>query len=412
MRWGLRPLDLVFGGAVLVFGFARILRAAFWLPLDPYSLVVGAASVVASSLIVLGTAAAVTLYRRAPAVALALVWFTAIVQVAAGLDTALVQLAVVLVAYGTSRYGSTRTVVASVASIPLAGIAVVVYAWFAGIGGVVQESGLRDLLGAIVSVAGLGVYDVSTGLAIGFVLVAALLGAPWALGLVLRFRERSRTAERERADAEADAERSQELADLTAQQARLARDVHDVVGHSLAVIVAQADSTRALPDDELDRIRSAVANIAETARKSLKDVRSVLSDEGPAAATNDDLDTLIEGVRSGGTDVALKTIGSARPLPPELEVVAYRTLQELLTNALKHGVTAEGIAVTLDWRPDELVVVVRNTTAETPGPGGGTGLDGARDRLAAVGGTVHTGPDGAEWVATAHIPVRREGASA
>lgn len=448
---GLRPLDVALGAGVLTVGIARIVSAPPLHTAMPF-------------VIALGMAAAVTLYRRAPAIALGLVWATATLQLIDGLDVALVQAAALIVAYGTSRYGSTPTVIAGVASIPLGGIAAVLFAQTAGLGQVVQESGLRELLGLLISSAGVGIYDVPTGLVIGFVLVAALLGAPWALGLVLRFRERSREADRERIVAEEETAQARELANLRAEQARLARDVHDVVGHSLAVIVAQADSTRALPDDEIASIRAAVANIAETARRSLRDVRTVLSDTPSPAKrrATDDLSSLIDGVRSGGTDVAAEELGTPRPLPPDLEVVAYRTLQELLTNALKHGVTADGIGVSLDWRTDALVMIVRNVVARTPvtgdlvagesvaadslagnpvagspvagnpvaadslmpdvtkphtaanehGPGGGTGLDGVRDRLAAVGGSLETSLDGENWVATATVPVRTEGATA
>ncbi|MDO7882945.1 sensor histidine kinase [Salinibacterium soli] len=399
-RTGLRPLDLVLGAAVLVIGIARIAMTLYFSPVVPF-------------LIALGMAVAVTLHRRAPAVALALVWATAILQVVDGRDIALVQLAAVIVAYGTSRYGSTPTLIASVASIPVGGVAAVLYAAFWG-PSIIQDSGLADLLRFLTSGSDIAFYDNPlAGLAVGFVLVAALLGAPWSLGLVLRLRERSRAAERELEVAEEETAQAQQLATVRAEQARLARDVHDVVGHSLAVIVAQADSARALPDDEIAGIRTAMANIADTARRSLRDVRTVLSDDAGRAGTTatDDLASLIAGVRSGGTDVAVEELGMPRPLPPELAVVAYRTLQELLTNALKHGVPADGIGVALDWR-DDLAIVVRNTAAPEPGPGGGSGLDGVRDRLAAVGGTLETRSDGEDWVATAHVPVRPEGATA
>lgn len=397
---GLHPLDLGLGLAVLVVGIARIATSLYLSPVIP-------------AVIAVGMATAVTLYRRAPAVALAIVWFAALLQVVAGLDIQLVQLAAVIVAYGTSRYGRTPTVIASVASIPIGGIAAITYAAFSG-GAVIRDSGLADLLRFLTSGITIGLYDnLGIGLLVGFVLVAALLGAPWALGLVLRLRERSRTAERELVVAEEETAQAQQLADLRAEQARLARDVHDVVGHSLAVIVAQADSTRALPDDQIAEIRSAMANIADTARRSLRDVRTVLSDK-PTPDTQgraDDLNSLIAGVRASGTAVTVDELGAPRPLPPELEVIAYRTLQELLTNALKHGITGDGIAVTLAWSGDDLAITVRNTAAAEPGPGGGSGLRGIRERLAAVGGSVQAGADGADWASTAHVPVRPEGAS-
>lgn len=391
-------LEIGLGVVVAAFG---LWRASFTIYLD----------VTVPVLIALGMGAAVGLYRRAPAAALAIVWFTGTLQVLRGLDIALVQLAVVVVAYGASRYGRTATVVASGLSIPLGGIAVVAYAWVMGTD-IVQESGLWQLLSLTTSATDLTLSSRATGLLLGFVLVLALLGAPWGAGLVVRLRAQGRRAVEEQERAEAETVRVRQLASVRADQARLARDVHDVVGHSLAVIVAQADSTRALGDDEIDRIRVAVANIAETARRSLGDVRSVLSDDpdgagsGPGAG---DVQSLVDGVRAGGTDVALEVLGQPRPLPPDLEVVAYRSLQELLTNALKHGAPGQQVGVGIDWQPDELRLSVRNRVGDAPGPGGGTGLAGTRDRLAAAGGELEAGTDSDDWVAVARVPVRRAG---
>jgi signal transduction histidine kinase len=390
-------LDIALGLVVGIFGIARVFA---WGPSSPGL----------SVLIAIGMGTAVGLYRRAPLIALGLVWLTAILQVVAGLDIALVQLGAVVVAYGTSRYGSRLTVVLSIVSVPLGAMAAVLYAAYVG-PTVVRESGLWQLLQLLVSATDLGYYNAATGLLVGFVVVTALLAAPWALGLVLRLRDQSRHSAEQRREAEAETARAQQLAELRAGQTRLARDVHDVVGHSLAVIIAQADSTLAMGDDEIGRIRTAVANIGETARRSLGDVRFVLSDDPAAAGAprdTEDFMSLIEGVRGGGTGVELESHGVARPLPPELEVVAYRTLQELLTNALKHGVADAPIEVDVDWRTDELQITTRNAMADAPGPGGGTGLEGVHARLQSVGGSLESGVDAGRWTATARVPVRQD----
>jgi len=389
--------DISIGVIVGLFGIAR-------------AIFVGSADPALAVVIAVGMAAAAGLYRRAPLVALGLVWLSAIIQVLGGLDIAVVQLAAVLVAYGTSRYGKTVTVILSVVSIPLGGIVAVTYAAWVG-QGVVQESGLWQLLNFVTSATDLGFSDAPTGLVVGFIVVAALLGAPWALGLLVRLRVQNRAASEEKSRAEAETERAQQLAELRTRQARLARDVHDVVGHSLAVIIAQADSTQAMGDDDMDRIRGALANIGETARRSLGDVRSVLSDDDSPTGRRDtsDLEALVEGVRSGGTDVDLTVRGVSRPLPPELEVVAYRALQELLTNALKHGIPGGRLMVDLEWGEPALVITVSNRPAEFPGPGSRTGLAGLRERLQSVGGTFASTPDDALYTAVARVPVRREG---
>ena len=391
-------LDIALGLVVGIFGIVRVFTSYGSNPR-------------LSLLIAIGMAVAAGLYRRAPLVALGLVWLTATLQVVGGLDIAFVQLAAVFVAYGTSRYGRPVTVVLSAISIPLGGIAAVLYAAYLGLD-IVQESGLWRLLSLVMSATNLGFWNTATGLVVGFIVVVALLAAPWALGLVLRLREQSRRSSEQRREAEAEAARSQQLAELRAGQARLARDVHDVVGHSLAVIIAQADSTLAMTDAEIDRIRGAVANIGETARRSLGDVRFVLSDDpGAAGDPRDSVDflSLIQGVRDGGTEVELESQGTRRPLAPELEVVAYRTLQELLTNALKHGVTGRPIQVELEWGDDELRITTRNDTADAPGPGARSGLDGVRERLESVGGSFEAEMSEGTWTSTAHVPVRREG---
>jgi signal transduction histidine kinase len=229
---GLPLFDIAIGLVVGIFGIVRVLS-------------LGSANVRLSLLIAIGMAVAAGLYRRAPLVGLGLVWLTALLQVIGGLDIAFVQLAAVIVAYGTSRYGKPVTVILSIISIPLGGIAAVLYTAYVGVN-IVQETGLWQLLNLVMSATNLGFYDTPTGLLVGFIIVAALLAAPWGLGLLVRLREQSRRSAEERERAEGETARVQQVAELRTRQARLARDVHDVVGHSLAVIIAQADSQRAL----------------------------------------------------------------------------------------------------------------------------------------------------------------------
>lgn len=358
-------------------------------------------------LIALLMGAAAGLYRIAPGVAVALVWATGLLQVVRGLDIALVQLAAVLVAFGASRYGRTATVWISGLSIPLGAAAALLYAQSVG-SAVISESGLWRLLDFFTSATDLG-YTLGSLLVAGFVLATALLAAPWALGLVLRLRDQGRRAAEARERAQLEATRATELAELRERQATLARDVHDVVGHSLAVIVAQADSTRALPDDELGRIRAALANIAESARASLADVRHVLSDTAgtDAPSRQTDLDSLLDGVRAAGTEVRSTVTGHPRPLPPDLELVAYRTLQELLTNALKHGEPGRPLDARLHWTDDALGMTLRNEAAAAE-PGEGSGIAGMTQRLAAVGGRFDHRFDDGVFEATAWMPLHRE----
>jgi len=259
-------------------------------------------------------------------------------------------------------------------------------------------------------------------MATAFLLVQLLLATPWALGLVLRLRAQFREAQAERERAEIDASRAREVAKLRAEQARLARDVHDVVGHSLTVILAQADSVESMADDDIDRIRAALTNISASARRSLGDVRQVLSSPNdPAEGVSRPvagLDSLLEGVSAAGNDVRSRVEGDPRPLPPELDVVAFRVLQEMLTNALKHGRRGEPIEVDRAWGADHLRIQVRNAVADgaEPGSADGIGESGMRRRLEAVGGRLQLGrgtvPDsGQVFTATAWVPLRPSGGS-
>ena len=367
----------------------------------------------ATLLIGLGMAVAAGLYRLAPAWALGLVWATAAVQVYSRHDVAPAQLAALLVSYGAARHGRTATVWVSGLSIPLGAAAALIY---------LEEYGT-----ALPYRLGLSTVEQVTSvttLTAGYVLAAAVLAAPWVLGLVLRLNASYRRSTEDRQRAEADAVRARELAELRADQARLARDVHDVVGHSLTVILAQADSTEAMADTDIDKIRGAMANIAASARHSLGDVRHVLSAtlDGDVAVTRPpgELDSLVDGVRAAGNDVQSWVEGEPRPLPPELDVVAYRVLQEMLTNALKHGRRGAPVHVVRSWQAEHLLIHVRNLVGETPvrpgdgtvvgAPNDGVGLAGMRRRLEAVGGVLEVGraesPAGPEFVASGWVPLR------
>jgi signal transduction histidine kinase len=301
-----------------------------------------------------------------------------------------VEMSLVAVMFGTARWGRPLTVVAGGLSIPL-----IVAAGVLTLVGQGYDTFTVSPLGQLIS----DLYYASStgGVATALAAVATVLAAPWLAGLTVRFAFRARDSRASQARAEqqtllavAQTEQAREIARLREEQARLARDVHDVVGHSLAVILAQAESAQFLPDDDPARLKQTMATIASSARSSLQDVRQVLSaPDGPTQTRP--LDTLVDGVRASGHDVVLRELGTARPLPPELEVTAYRVLQEMLTNAVKHGRRAEPVLVERHWPEDslsdELRIEVRNGVDEDAPPGErGSGLDGMRKRLEAVGG--------------------------
>lgn len=348
---------------------------------------------------------AIMTFRRSPEVALVLVWLSFAVQLATGVVVtfaAIVVLVVVLVTYGAARYGRLLTLWVAWASV------LVSTSWTVHL---VMASPWR--LGRVPFPLSRITEQVDGSVAgplLTTILCVGLL-TPWTAGLVLRLRERARRSESDRAGAtlardEADRLRAlaEELAQVRAGQARLARDVHDVVGHSLAVVLAQAESARYLPDDDPEAMRRTMASIATSARASLVDVRQVLSAIDGGAPSGDlprgTLDSLIDDVRAAGTRIDETSSGAPRPMPPDLETVAYRVLQEMLTNALKHGRRDAPVHVVRDWG-EHLTITVENAatagrttsaeqaeTGETFPPGRpGLGVDGMRRRVEHVGGT-------------------------
>ncbi|ACZ21615.1 signal transduction histidine kinase [Sanguibacter keddieii DSM 10542] len=425
---------------------ALTLASGLWeiVTLLPHLSVVGLSWVILMTVRLGMVTAAAAMFRRAPGSSLALVWSALAVQLAAGSTVSHAgasALVVVLVAFGAARHGRRLTLWAAAASLVLSTALTVLLVMAAP--GRLQRLPF-PLRGVTENVDGpLG------GVVLGLLLGTGLL-VPWAFGGALRLRERARRSEDDRMRAtaerdEADRQRSlaEEVAALRSVQARLARDVHDVVGHSLAVVLAQAESAQYLPDDDPAALRRAMASIATSARTSLVDVRQVLASidgehtEGPAPRGT--LDTLLDDVRAAGTPVEEDTAGTARPLPPELETVTYRVLQEMLTNALKHGARGEPVQVERVWGEDLLLAVenvggpvVGTDVAERAPTGGaaadeaatvvdaseaapfveGLGLASMRRRLTQVGGTLDitrsTQPDGSVRVrAEARVPLGR-----
>lgn len=371
----------------------------------------------ASMAAVLGTAVACGLFRRAPGVALLALLTTGFFQVTTGADLLLTQLSLLVVAYGASRYGSTLLVWLSGIALPFAPL---FSFWYLGRG---DLPSVGDTLRVALSPRS----DHLVGPVLLGIGSLAFFLLPWFLGLVLRGRERTQLSrEEERAALEArdrareESAQATEIARLRSGQARLARDVHDVVGHSLAVILAQAESAQYLVDDDPVATRRAMANIAGSARQSLQDVRAVLGSghapQGTGALPRGSLQTLIDDVRTAGVPVEDRETGEPSDLSPAAQTVAFRVLQEMLTNALKHGCRDRPVVVRRTWSRAGLALeVVNDVRAGSPPGAEGLGITGLRQRLAGVEGhlTVRSRPvpDGETYVATASVPLTTTGAS-
>jgi signal transduction histidine kinase len=198
------------------------------------------------------------------------------------------------------------------------------------------------------------------------------------------------------------------------ERARIARDLHDVVAHHVSAIAVQAETARLTVEGLPDEARSHLEAIGNTARDALAEMRrllGVLREDAAGRAERDPqpglarLHELVETARAAGTPVQLTLRGDAIPLPPGVDLCAYRILQEALTNARRH---AEGASVDLelDYRADALRLRVRD---HGPGPADpdadGHGLLGMRERAIMVGGTLTAGPaDGGGFAVEAELP--------
>ena len=400
-----RPLpkgipDLAIGLGLAAFALAEALRVA-----SPSRGTTEFTTLLVNALVVgWGMALAAGLHRRAPGLALLLVWLAGGYQIGFGVEILLVELAVAVVAFGTARWGSTAVVWASGLSIPVGAVLAMVflrsYGWARG------ESAISALLNGF-KVTGL---TFTAGWLLVAMIGATILVVPWLVGLLLRIRSKAGETEAARQVAVREAEQAQEIARLREQQAGLARDVHDVVGHSLAVILAQAESAQFRAESDTEALKKSMRDIATSARSSLQDVRQVLSGTADATApVTGGLGSLIDGVRASGHEVLDGLTGTPQPLPPELDVVSYRVLQEMLTNAIKHGRRGAPVTVVRHWpqQPGErdLRIQVSNPT-DGPAHEAGQGLIGLQRRLDAVGGRLDVRREGELFTATAWVPVR------
>ncbi|MFE9186480.1 sensor histidine kinase [Micromonospora haikouensis] len=264
---------------------------------------------------------------------------------------------------------------------------------------------------------------------------ALMTGAVWLMGLnvrtrrlyVLSLEERAATLERER-EAEA-------RAAVAEERTRIARELHDVVAHSMAVMIVQADGARYLFDRDPQTAREAVRVVADTGRQALEEMRRLVgvlretSSPGPADGPDGaaapalaaepthrrpalvELPELLDRFRAAGLRVDATVTGEPPALPPGLELTVYRVVQEALTNALKHAGVGATVTLGLTHTPDAVVVRVvddgRGRPVVRPAPSGGHGLVGMRERVTVYDGSLTAGPTPAGgWQVEARLPLR------
>ena len=283
--------------------------------------------------------------------------------------------------------------------------------------------GLRDSLQAplglaiVLGGAAIVTYNKPDHTAAELVFIPLLFAIGWLAGFALRERADEASAAEVRAAA---AERERDTASRIAvaeERARIARELHDIVAHSVSVMVLQAGAIRHRLPDELADDAEALRGVEQTGRSALAEMRRLLgamrgdgdSLELAPRPGLDRLDALLDDVGRAGLPVELHVEGSPFPLPEAIDLSAYRIVQEGLTNALKHA-HASRADVTVRYRPEELEIEVRDDgNGSSSSDGLGHGLVGVRERVKIYGGEMTAGAAaGSGFVLTTRLPIGSE----
>ena len=352
-----------------------------------------------SVVVVAGLTASLALRRLSPGLALGIAWLFAVLQMATWQTPDPANVLIAGVMFTTSAYGSAR--------VRLAGL-------------------LSAVGGALVAAGYVGLQDVQqqhdggftrtpmefAQLVLGtFAGVLLVLLLPWLAGLVRRTRRLASVSREAQLLAERDAARADRAVAVEQERVRIARDMHDIVAHSLAVVIAQADGARYALKADPAIADQALTTISGTARRALGDVRELLGalrhEQGTAPTPDvDDIEQLVTEMRDIGLDVDVEREGDPSTLPTTTQLAVYRIVQESLTNAYKHGQRGAPVHARLTYRPDTVEIQVVNERADDgrSGPGTGHGLVGMRERATMTGGSMTAGPRGDDFVVAVRMP--------
>jgi signal transduction histidine kinase len=262
--------------------------------------------------------------------------------------------------------------------------------------------------------------------------LVASIAAAWALGRYRRESGRKLAAQAVGREQAAELRLQGERAAVAEERRRIGRELHDVISHSLAVMIAQAEASRVLLGRDDERARTSIEHVVSTGRSAMADMRGLLSvlaeppaDDDAASARRagdeiapdaprepspglGDLPELVERAAGVGRTVDLVAHGTPTAVSPGVGLTLYRVVQESLTNSLKHTDPPTRIEVRLDWGADTGTVTVTDdgTPHESRPSGGGRGLRGMRERVEQAGGRFDAGPrrDGG-WFTRASLPV-------
>ncbi len=330
--------------------------------------------------------------RLSPGLALLIAWVASITQMAgSGTVPAYSDVVVLAVLFCTASYGRRPVRWLGLAS---AGIGAIIATLYIVVLPLVVHPG-RTILTA---------SDMVRSILLTLFGSLAVLGLSWTLGLLTRTYRRARESRLAQTLAE-------QVVVVEQERNRIARDMHDVVAHSLAVVIAQADGARYAQASSPESVDTALTAISTTAREALGDVRVLLSQlrhsqgEGPQPVL-DDIDKLVNQMRASGLTIARAEQGTPAALPNGEQLAIYRIVQEALTNALRHGDTTQEVRVLFEWQPSSLVLTVASARRDddVPTPGG-HGLAGMRERAILAGGTFSAEAADDRFLVTASLPI-------
>lgn len=246
-----------------------------------------------------------------------------------------------------------------------------------------------------------------------------ILAGIWAFGRWMRRRARESLDLTERAEAAERDLQEQAARAVAEERARIARELHDLVAHSMGVIVIQAQGAQRAIDTAPEQARAALVSIEAAGRNGMAEMRRLLglltTTEEEAGTTPQptlkEVPALVARVQEAGLPVDLTIEGTVRSLPPGVELTGYRVVQEAMTNVLKHA-GSSAVEVHIDYQADCLDIEVRDRGPQGEGVGvaadrGGHGLVGMRERVGLYGGTLRAGwrPDGQGFAVHARLPV-------
>jgi signal transduction histidine kinase len=352
--------------------------------------------------VVFGMAVTFAVHRLSPRLSLIVAWTTVVLQLSFGLAPDFANLAILVMLFATSAYGDRLLkwlgLISAVLGAAVATVYLVVqgYVTSGSASGIIEQmySNLPRML------------LIGSASFIGFTILFVL---SWTLGLLYRTLMDSRAKGAAAQRARADQQEAERVVVIEQERNRIARDMHDVVAHSLAVVIAQADGARYAMKADTGAADQALSTISTTAREALGDVRILLGQlrhsqgEVPQPVLAD-LERLFEQLRSSGLSVRRTDDGVPHTLGTGQQLAVYRIVQESLTNALRHGADPKEALVRFEWTDTALELEISNVFT-TMAPSGGHGIDGMRERAMLAGGALTAEPREDVFVVTATIPV-------